>query len=126
MIRYSYNRQLDPPAPFVLVALRCDETGNQLVSIPAQLDTGADRTVLPQAHVDKLGLLPMDELRICGFGGQVLLLPTYRVQLGMHDFPVVTIEVIAHSEESHVLLGRDVMNRHRLLLDGPQFLLEIG
>jgi hypothetical protein len=27
MIRYRYNRQLEPPAPFVHVSLRCPETG---------------------------------------------------------------------------------------------------
>ena len=51
---------------------------------------------------------------------------TYRVQIGIHEFPPVMIEAIAHAEEPFVLLGRDVLNRFRLLLDGPQLLLEIG
>jgi hypothetical protein len=76
--------------------------------------------------VEELGLLPLDELRVGGFGGQVFLLLTYRVQLGIHQLPPVMIEAIAHAEEPLVLLGRDVLNQYRLLLDGPQLFLEIG
>jgi len=38
---------------------------------------------------------------------------------------VVTIEVLANRDEPYVLLGRDVLNRHRIVLDGPQLLLDI-
>ncbi len=51
MMRYTYNRQVEPPAPFIHVSMKCLET--------------------------------------------------------------------------FVLLGRDVLNRHRLLLDGPGLALEI-
>lgn len=126
MIRYSYNRQLSPPAPFIHVTLRCIETGKEVTQMPAQLDTAADRTVLPANAVDDLGLLPLDELPIGGFGGQVLLVPTYRVQLGIHQWPPHMIEAIVHAAEPVVLLGRDVLNHYRLLLDGPQLILELN
>jgi hypothetical protein len=35
------------------------------------------------------------------------------------------VVLIAHDEEPFILLGRDVLNRHRLLLDGPGLALEI-
>jgi hypothetical protein len=34
-------------------------------------------------------------------------------------------EVLANRDELYVLLGRDVLNRHRIVLDGPQLVLEI-
>ena len=126
MIRYRYNRQIAPPAPFIHVTLRCVETDKEINELPAQLDTAADRTVLPGNCVEELGLLPLDELPIEGFGGQVFLLRTYRVQLSIHQSLPVMIEAIAHAQEPFVLLGRDVLNQYRLLLDGPQLLLEIG
>lgn len=82
--------------------------------------------VAAKSHIEGLGLVPLDELPIGAFGGQVLLLPTYRVQIGMHQFPPVMLEVIAHSEEPLILLGRDFLNHFRLLLDGPLLFLEIG
>jgi hypothetical protein len=35
MIRYSYNRQVTPPAPFFRVALGCAETGKELADVTA-------------------------------------------------------------------------------------------
>lgn len=125
MIRYNYNHQIVPPAPFVHVTVRCVETGQQIGQAPAQLDIAADRTVLPGEYVEQLGLVPLDEVPIGAFGGQVMLLPTYRVQVGIRELPTVMIEAIAHAEEPYVLLGRDVLNHFRLLLDGPRMFLEI-
>jgi hypothetical protein len=68
----------------------------------------------------------LDELPVGGFGGQVLMLPTYRVQLGLRQLPPLTIKAIAHADEPYILLGRDVLNHYRLLLDGPNVMLEIG
>lgn len=126
MIRYAYNRQVEPPAPFVHVSLRCADTGQIVNDLPAQIDTAADRTVIPGNLVERLGLVPLDELPVAGFGGQVFLIPTYCVELTIRGLTPQLVEVLAHAEEPHVLLGRDVLNGCRLWLDGPDLALEIG
>jgi hypothetical protein len=126
MIRYAYNRQVEPPAPFVHVALRRPDGASALDDLPAQIDTAADRTVIPGGLVARLGLVPLDELPVTAFGGQVLLVPTYFVEVIIRGQPPRPVEVLAHEGETHVLLGRDVLNHHRLLLDGPGLTLEIG
>ena len=40
--------------------------------------------------------------------------------------PRVVVVLIAHAEEPFILLGRDVLNQHRLVLDGPGLAFEIG
>jgi hypothetical protein len=70
VIRYTYNRQIEPLAPFIDVLLRCPETAKVVENLPAQID--------------------------------------------------------AYVEEPFVLLGRDVLNGHRLLLDGPGLTHEIA
>jgi hypothetical protein len=47
MIRYAYNRQVEPPAPFVHVTLRRPGQDQASEELPAQIDTAADRTVIP-------------------------------------------------------------------------------
>jgi len=125
MIRYGYNQQLDPPAPFVHVTLRCCESGKEVANLPAQLDTAADRTVIPGKLVAQLSLVQLDELPVAGFGGQVLLVLTYRIELTVRGLQPLTIEVLSHPEEPFVLLGRDVLNQYRTLLDGPKLGLEM-
>jgi predicted aspartyl protease len=125
MIRYGYNRQVSPPAPFVHVTLRCAETGKEIADVPAQLDCAADCTVIPRSLVEDLGLAPLDELRIGGFAGQVFLVTSYRIEISIRSLKALMVEVIAHAEEPFVLLGRDVLNTHRILLDGPGLALEV-
>jgi hypothetical protein len=126
MIRYAYLSQLDPPAPFVNIVLRNPANGVELSNLPAQLDCAADRTVVPESLVKSLGLPQVGTIRIGGFGGATFTVPVYPVLLGLHDLPVQSFKVATHSEESWVLLGRDVLNAYRILLDGPQQALEIG
>ncbi len=126
MIRYAFLAQLDPPAPFVNVVLRNPATGTELRDLPAQLDTAADRTVLPESMVRSLDLPQVGTMKFGGFGGVMHTLPVYAVLLGLHDLPIQPFKVAAHTEESWILLGRDVLNAYRVLLDGPQLALQIG
>jgi hypothetical protein len=126
MIRYRYADHIVPPAPFVHVSLRCPTTGSHVDGMPAQLDTAADRTVLPDFVVERLGLAQVGHLLFQGFGSQVLELPTYVVSVTVHDLSPVTVKVVLGEREPYILLGRDVLNAYRFLLDGPQSALEIG
>ena len=124
MIRYSYNQQVHPPAPFIHLQLVNPATRAALPSVPAQLDTAADVTVIPLEAAEELGLVQADEAEAVGLGGRAVLLPTFVVQVEIHDLPPVALEVLADEDEPYVLLGRDVLNRHRVTLDGPGLSLE--
>lgn len=125
MTRYGYNAQKQPPAPFVLLVLRHPRSGTEVRDIPAQLDTAADRTLLPLPVAEALGLDRIGGIDIGGVGGTVEQMPVYDVLLGIHPLPLRLIEVVAHPGEPWVLLGRDVLNSHRLVLDGPGLVLQI-
>jgi hypothetical protein len=126
VIRYNYQPQLHPPAPFVYVSLRNPISGAEQRDVSAQLDTAADRTLLPDALVQALALPQIGTIAIGGVGGIIQPLASYPVQLTIHNFPTQIVEVVASPGESWALLGRDVLNAHRFLLDGPQLFLEIG
>ncbi len=126
MTRYSYNRQITPAAPFVHVTLRCQDASKEIVELPAQLDTGADRTIVPWKVVEELGLRPVRVIQAGGFEGTVTLLPTFLMQVEIRQLNFVIVECAASRSEPYVLLGRDVLNNYRLLLDGPQLKLEIS
>ncbi len=73
MIRYRYNQQVSPPAPFVLVGIRRPDGATHADNVPAQLDWGSDVTVIPGRLVAELGLEQFDEQPTLGFGGHVVL-----------------------------------------------------
>ena len=126
MIVYNYTAHLSPPAPFVSVALTCPATGVRIANQPAQMDTGADRTVLPANLVEALGLVEDGRLFFQGFTGSVAELPLFLVDVSVHDLPPVSIRAVLGEAEPHILLGRDVLNAHHILLDGPDLKLGIG
>ncbi len=125
MVRYRYATHLTPPAPFVTVTLRCPATG-AAVTHAAHIDTGADRTVLPGRVVEALGLVEDGRLSFQGFNSEVFELPIFLVEVQVHDLAVVAVRAALGESEPHVLLGRDILNAHRPLLDGPGLALEIG
>lgn len=124
MIRYSYNTQINPPGPFVFVQLRRPRSEHVLSGIPAQVDCAADRTVLPTSLVRQLQLVELDRIPAAGLAGHVEMVTTHAVEIGIELLPLYTVEVLA-ADEPYVLLGRDVLNRYRVVLDGPRQKLEI-
>lgn len=125
MIRYRYTHQIHPPAPFVKVTLRCPTTGNRSADLPAQLDLAADRTILPGQVVEALGLVEDGRALFQGFAGEVIELPIFLVEIQIHDLPPLLTRPALGEKEPHILLGRDVLNAHRIVLDGPGLALEI-
>jgi hypothetical protein len=125
MVRYSYNRQVTPPAPFVHVHLRAPREGTPEIEIPAQIDTAADLSVIPAQCAEHLGLMPLDAVSALGFGGHLITLPTYLIELRIRELDPVSVKVLASPDELYALLGRDVLNRYSILLDGPNLVLEL-
>lgn len=125
MIRYRYNQQVSPPAPFVHVTLQHPEREVALPDVPAQIDTAADMTVLPAGLVEQLQLVQLDAIPVVAFGAVRRIVPTFLVSLALRGQALVVTEVLSDAEEPHVLLGRDLVNRYRVVLDGPRGVLEI-
>lgn len=125
MIRYRYSHQLTPPAPFVNVSLRNPHTGVVAPSVAAQVDCAADRSVLPSSVIETLALVEDGRLLFQGFAGEVVELPIFLVEIGIHDLPAVAVRAVLGEAENHVLLGRDLLNTRRILLDGPGLATEI-
>ena len=126
MIRYRYQDQIVPPAPFVLVAVSNSQTGQTRTDLPAQLDTAADRTVLPAALVGELDLPRTGTITVEGIGGIVATMALHQADVKMPGLASSTIEVAVSDGESWILIGRDILNSVRIVLDGPRLLLEIG
>ena len=125
MVRYAFNRQVTPAAPFVHLTVSAPSDGAPSVEVPAQIDTGADVTIIPGRLVDALNLVPLDSISAVGLGGHLVTLPTFLVELRIRELNPVKIKVLASHDEPFALIGRDMLNRYTILLDGPNLALEI-
>jgi predicted aspartyl protease len=100
-------------------------SGAELPPVPALLDTGADRTIIPAAVAEALGLEKGREVKMGGIGGTTTVMASYYAVIRIHELPPIDCEVFATLGESIALLGRDVLNQFRIVLDGPRGILEI-
>ncbi len=125
MVRYNYFRSVEPPAPFVHVTIRNPSLGLSVSDVPALLDCAADHSVIPGVLAEQIGLVQIDEIPIMGFGGHASLAPTFLAEIAIRQLQGIIVEVIANSDEFNVILGRDLLNSFRLLLDGPNLVVEI-
>lgn len=126
MIRFRYQSQIVPPAPFVLVTLRNPHSNIRHENAPTQLDTAADRTVIPDALARELALPRTGTITVEGVGGFVSTMPLHRAELTLPGQSALVIEVAVSDGEPWILLGREFLNTVRVVLDGPQLLLEMG
>ncbi|MBI3360126.1 MAG: hypothetical protein HY023_03345 [Chloroflexi bacterium] len=122
-VKIDYVRSVSPPAPFVAIAVAHPLRRNAFQSTSAKLDTAADITALPIAQVQALALPQKRLLEVTGFDNRLAAVPTYDAIIEVAPIRV-RLEAIAIAEE-YALLGRDVLNLLRLLLDGPALTLEI-
>jgi predicted aspartyl protease len=94
-------------------------------TMPALIDTGAQRTVLSQKAVNAVGLSKINETELRGVGGVVPNVGVYvaSIQFPRSNFATIEVLEISCCELSHplieCLLGRDVLSRWGFTYDGP-------
>ena len=71
MIHYNYST-------FVYVTLRNPISGSEQRDVPAQVDSAADRTLLPDSVVRSLSLPQIGSIPIGGVGGVIQTMPSMR------------------------------------------------
>lgn len=113
-----YSHVFFPPIPALEIRFVEPSTGKRTQLLHAPVDTGSDSTVAPLALLKQIGANPTRREQVRGLWGGVGMVRLYKVDLLIADIVISDLEIIA-SEDGDLLLGRDVINQHRLLLDGP-------
>jgi predicted aspartyl protease len=93
-------------------------------TLPGKLDTGADITLIPLSLVEKLQLVPETPVVMAGYDGTETERTAYFVDLEIEGYKLEAIEVVA-VPRSHILLGRDVLNRFIITLNGKDLTFEM-
>ena len=114
-----YDNRHQPPAPVLSVTVTSVVNRRRRRSLPALLDTGSDITAIPHALVDILQLYPVGQIELEGVDATLQTIPAYAVHLSISELSIPRLEVIETGLD-FVVVGRDVLNRLYLLLNGPE------
>lgn len=116
---FSYDPTFTPPFPRLPVIVTPVESVAQSAALSGLIDTGADATLIPQAQLQAIKAKEIYRARLRSHWGESRTVSVYLVDLQVADHNLPGIEVIADDITEDVLLGRNVLNRLILLLDGP-------
>ncbi len=112
------DHHFDPPAPVARVCLRHPDREESIEDVPLLIDSGADATLLPRSAVAALGIVGTGERsRLEAFDGTI------------SETEVVSVVLVFLGRRFHGrfllidgevgVMGRNILNHLRLLLDGP-------
>ena len=94
------------------------------VTVPALVDTGSDVTSIPLAAAQALGLLPVGPALVEGVAKAQIERTIFAAFLSIEQGEPERFEVIGWPEDI-ALLGRDILNKYVITLDGPNLTLTI-
>lgn len=119
----KYNTSEEPPAPFVKVKIANPQTGKYEEEV-GKIDTGAYKTAFPEKWVTKLNLVPVSEERMKGYKKGEQKHNTYFVNVTLKGYNFPYTEAVA-IDRKNILIGRDILNQLKLILDGKNLKFEI-
>ncbi len=89
-------------------------------SLAAEVDTGADMTLVPLSYLQRIQAEEIYTARLRGHWGNAYPVNVYFVDLEVDGQRLPGIEVVGDPHTSTMLLGRNVLNRLNLLIAGPE------
>lgn len=124
-MKYPYNASYQPPFPVVQVVLYNSEEGLHTAPENALLDTGSDGSLVPIAYLRQVFALALTDTRIRSHWGEWRSAQLFVVDLELNGLRLPSVFVVGDEQGDEIVLGRNVLSKLRLLLDGPASLTEI-
>lgn len=124
MSHYPYDPTYAPPIPVCDITLMARAAGRR-VELSAIVDTGADGTIVPIRYLHHIGARRAFEASLRSQWGERRTVFLYLVDLMIGGVTLPGVYVVGDELGDETVLGRDVLNRLRLLLDGPQSVLTL-
>lgn len=125
MITFYYSSAYFPSAPIVQIKLQHPDGTAVTELISAFVDSGADATIVPEAILSDLGTQSDDEGVVVSAWGSRKRVAFHMIDILLGDTLIPSIDVLADPHVDEVILGRDVLNQFRIILDGVGGVVEI-
>lgn len=119
--RLPYDDRYEPPAPVLPVLISAPNAPGG-IGVSALVDSGADVSVVPADVIRALGLPIVAWTEVRGYDGTSRRTEVHAATMQVEGLRTI-VEVIGLGNEA--LIGRDVLNQVRIVLDGPKRTVEI-
>lgn len=125
-MKTPYSHRYAPVAPVLTVRLAVPDASPQSGVYQALIDTGADGTFIPTAILEALTLPILYTTNARAYiGGTRHQVAVYEVDILFETNRIPSIDVVADDWGDEIILGRNVLNKLQMFLNGPQGITEI-
>ncbi len=118
MAVYDYDVDYAPPAPVCQIYLGPGGDEANYGPYKALIDTGADISILPMDYLRQIGAPQVGRDRARSVWGDARSVGVYAVSFKLEGLHIRALRVLADEQGDEIVLGRTVLNRLRIVLDG--------
>ena len=124
-MKQPYNRRYRPPIPTLMVRLYSSVRDTFTSPLEAIVDTGSDASLVPLSRLLELGAEETAPGWLISITGERKPVSLFFIDVHVDENALAGIRVIADPDANDVIIGRDVLNKLTLFLDGPESTLII-
>lgn len=121
----AYNSDYSPPIPTLPITFGREGERAWLGPFEAILDTGADATIVPLSIAHRIKAVPLNPGQLESPWGDVHPVTLYIVGVEIAGQLLPGVVVAGDESADEIILGRDVLNKLPLFLDGPKERTEV-
>ena len=124
-MKFPYDRTYSPPAP--VIKIRVGVPGGKKISgeLSAFVDTGADGTIIPVSYLAEFEIEPDSQRFLRSQWGDRRAVDAYLIDILIGSVHLSPIEIVTDELGEEIIIGRNVLNKLVVTLDGPKRILEI-
>ena len=122
---YEYSAKYSPPIPVCELFLGAAGRESTLGPLEAIIDTGVDITVVPMRYLHQVGARRISGGRARSLWGDARDVNVYAISLKLNGLQFAALQVLADDLGDEIVVGRAVLNRLKIVLDGPAMMTEI-
>ncbi|MBM3131199.1 MAG: hypothetical protein FJ009_21570 [Chloroflexi bacterium] len=124
-MRNPYSQDYAPPMPILKIRLSFPGQAPITDELTAIVDTGSDGTIAPPRFIAPFRSDETDRTWLVSPWGERRLEMVYVLDIHIGSLCLPSVRVVKDSRGKELILGRDVLNKLRVLLDGPAQTTEI-
>ena len=119
-MNHPYDTAHTPPVPILQIRLTAPGEPPRGGPLTAIVDTGSDGTLVPTDYLEQAEAISLDEAILHGIAGGSRRVHLFELDLYVGSLLLPGVVVAGDDGGREILLGRNVLNKLILLLDGPR------
>lgn len=116
--RFPFDQQYSPAAPVLEIQLAAPGDESKTDKLSALIDTGADGTLIPEQYLEAIQAIAVGDALLSGILGESRQVTLYEVDIYIANRVLPGVIVAANEYSREIILGRNLLNKLILLLDG--------